>query len=93
MVGQRAFTGTNNGSIAAQVAPGALARLRSWVDPVSPYCRPDRSSVRPPRMLSPLSEMTPQEWQPTSGGHAVAKRPGGGVANAEGAVFAVTWPK
>jgi len=34
-VGDRAFGATKNGSIAAQAAAGALARLRTWVDPFS----------------------------------------------------------
>ncbi len=32
-VGDRAYAGTNNGTIAAQAAAGTLARLRTWVDP------------------------------------------------------------
>ncbi len=35
-VGDRALTGTKNGSIAAMAAARELARLRSWVDPFSP---------------------------------------------------------
>lgn len=34
-VGDRAFAGTKNGSIAAQAAAGALARFRTWSDPFS----------------------------------------------------------
>lgn len=34
-VGDRAYAGTNNGTIAAQAAAGELARLRTWVDPFS----------------------------------------------------------
>lgn len=34
-VGDRAFAATRNGSIAAQAAAGALARLRNWIDPFS----------------------------------------------------------
>lgn len=35
-VGDRAFTETKNGSIAAIVAAAQLARLRTWVDPFTP---------------------------------------------------------
>lgn len=35
-VGNRAFDGTNNGSIASIAFAAALAGLRSWVDPFSP---------------------------------------------------------
>jgi hypothetical protein len=35
-VGDRAYAGTKNGSIASIASAGELARLRSWVDPFSP---------------------------------------------------------
>jgi hypothetical protein len=38
-VGDRAYAGTKNGTIAAQAAAGTLARLRTWVDPFSPTPR------------------------------------------------------
>ena len=47
-VGDRAYTATQNGSIAAIAAAGALAGLRTWVDPFSPTPKTGYLVGKPP---------------------------------------------
>ncbi len=51
-VGDRAYEGTKNGSIAAIAAAGELARLRSWADPFSPTPKTGYMVGVPPEVAS-----------------------------------------